>query len=69
MNLYRVTCYHNKDSKTSTFENLVIAGNEVEAKRIVEEEVWTLSGMEIKSVECVDMTMPCLLVSINTDDI
>ena len=70
LKLFRVTCWYNCELKddVNTFENFVIAGNEVEARRIVEEEVWSLSGMEIKCVEEIDMSLPQLLVSINTAD-
>lgn len=66
MKLFKVTCWYSGEYKEDTFENFVIAGNGVEAKRIVEEEVWTMSGMEIAGVEEIDMTMPQLLCSCDT---
>ena len=68
LKLFRVTCFHNGVTRADTFENFVVAGNEVEAKRIVEEEIWSLSGMEIKSIKEIDMSKPQLLVSVNTED-
>lgn len=71
LKLYRVTAYYSYEyiENSNTFENFVIAGNEIEAQRIVEEEVWTLSGMAIKSVEEVNMDFPQLLCFVDTDDI
>ena len=63
LKLFKVTCWYDHTYKNSTFENFVIAGNEIEARRIVEEEVWTLSGMEIKNIEEIDMSLPQLLCS------
>lgn len=69
MKLFKVTCWHDSELKVDTFENFVIAGNEIEARRIVEEEVWSLSGMEVKRVTEIDISFPQLLASINTEDI
>ena len=69
MKLFKVTCWHDGELKVDTFENFVIAGNEIEARRIVEEEVWSLSGMEVKCVTEIDISFPQLLASINTEDI
>ena len=69
LKLFKVTCWFNYELKTDTFENFVIAENEMVARSIVEKEVWSLSGMEIKCVEEIDMSFPQLLCSINTDDI
>ena len=63
LKLFKVTCWSDHIYKNSTFENFVIAGNEIEARRIVEEEVWTLSGMKIKNIEEIDMSLPQLLCS------
>lgn len=68
MKLFKVTCWHDSEIKTDTFENFVVARNEIEAKKIVNEEVWSLSGMEIKNVKEIDISLPQLLVSINTDN-
>ncbi len=69
MKLYKVTAWFDGYQKTDTFENFVIAENKTDAKRIVEEEIWTLSGMKIKSVEEIDMTFPQLICYVNTKDI
>ena len=70
LKLYMVTALYNYEDPdgSDTFENFVIAGNEIEARRIVEEEVWTLSGMAVKSVEEVNMDLPQLLCFVDTDD-
>lgn len=69
LKLFKVTCWYDYVLKEKTFESFVIAGNEVEAKRIVEEEVWSYSGMEIKCVQEIDMSLPQLICFINTDDL
>ena len=69
LKLFKVTCWHCDEIKSDTFVNFVVAGNDVEAKRIVEEEIWTLSGMGIKDVEEIDMAYPQLLCSVNTSDL
>lgn len=68
LKLFQVTCWYDYELKTKTFENFVIAGNEVEAKRIVEEEVWSYSGMGIKCIKEIDMSFPQLLCCIDTDE-
>lgn len=68
LKLFQVTCWNNYQRKEDIFENFVIAGNDVEARRIIEEEVWTISGMEIKEVKEVDMSFPQLLCFVRTDD-
>lgn len=68
LKLFQVTCWNDYQRKEYAFENFVIAGNEVEARRIVEEEVCTISGMEIKEVKEVDMSFPQLLCFVRTDD-
>lgn len=68
LKLFKVICWYDCDSKIDTFVNFVIAGNSTEAKRIVEEEVWTLDGMEIKSIEEIDMSYPQLLCTVDIDD-
>lgn len=67
LKLFRVTCWYG-DFKPDTFENIVIAGNIIEAKRIVEEEVWSLNGMKIKHVEEINMFLPQLLCSYDSED-
>ena len=69
MELFKVTAWFDHEYKTNTFENFVIAKNESDAKRMVNEEIWTLYGMEIKCVEKIDMSVPQILCSINTEDI
>lgn len=71
LKLYKVTAWFDYDEPeySDTFDNFVIAGNEIEAQRIVEEEVWALSGMAIKSVEEVNMEFPRLLCYVSTNDI
>ena len=69
LKLFRVTSWFDYKRKTDTFENYVIAENEIHAGRIVEQEVWSLSGMGIKNIEEIDMSLPQLLCSIDTQDI
>lgn len=71
LKLFRVTCWHDyiRRDDDYTFENFVIAENETHAKEIVDNNVWSLSGMEIKCVEEVDMTVPRLLCFMNTEDL
>lgn len=66
LKLFKVECYYDSELKDNTFTCIAIAGNEIEVKRIVEEEVWTLSGMKIKSVEEIDMHFPQLLVAVDS---
>jgi hypothetical protein len=54
-------CFECTEEWDATSTCYVIAGNEVEAKRVTEEELWTLGGMSIKSVEEIDMTLPQVL--------
>ena len=68
LKLYKVTALFNP-IRLDTFESLVIAGNEIEAQRIVEEEVWTLGGMEIENIEQINMEFPQILCCINTKNI
>ena len=69
LKLFRVTSWFDYKQKADTFENFVIAENEMAARRIVEQEVWSLSGMGIKNTEEIDMSLPQLLCFINTKDI
>ena len=69
LKLFKVTCWHDNELKNTTFVNIVVAGNKVEAKRIVEEEIWTLGGMGIKSIEEIDLHYPQFILSANSDDI
>lgn len=66
LKLFRITAWFDYEQETDTFENFVIANNENEAKRIVEQEVWSMGGMKIKSIEEIDMTTQQLLCSVNT---
>ena len=63
LSLFKVTCWFDGEEKVDTFDNFVIAGNAIEAERIVKEEIWDLSEMEIKSLEKIDMSLPTLLCS------
>lgn len=67
LKLFKVTCWYSGEVKEDTVTSLVIAGNETEAKRIVEEAIWTLGGMEFKSIEEIDMSSPQLLCSYNPE--
>ena len=49
MTLYKVTCYAN-EYHMGTFDVYVYAYNVQQAINIVNEEVWTISGMSIKEV-------------------
>lgn len=69
MKLFRVTCWYNSNLKEDTFESFVIAENKVEAEKIVKESVWTLGGMEVKSISEVDMSTQKVLVSIDSKDL
>lgn len=69
LKLFQVTCYHNSKLQTDTFENFVIASDENEACKIVNEGVWSLSGMSIKCVKEISMNEPILLCSLNTSDL
>ena len=67
LKLYKVIYYYiNKENESRTFESIVIAGNEVEARCIVEEEAWLLNEITFKSIVEIDMSLPQLLVSIDT---
>ena len=64
MKLFKVEVYTSCRRK---YELFILAGNDVEAKRIVEEE----SGIDIESfikIELVDMKYPCLLCEIDITD-
>lgn len=45
----------------------IVAGNEIEVKRIVEEEIWF--EIKIKSIEEIDMSLPQFLCSYETENI
>ena len=49
MTLYKVTCYGN-EYHMGTFDVYVYAYNVQQAINIVNEEVWTISGMSIKEI-------------------
>lgn len=68
MKLFKVEC------KTGQYEDkfycFVIAGNDCEAKKIVEEEIFTLNGMTIVSACEEEMEeFPRLLCTCSEDDI
>ena len=49
MTLYKVTCY-GSEYHMDTFDVYVYAYNVQQAMNIVNEEVWTISGMSIKEI-------------------
>ena len=61
LKLYKVIIWSDLELKTDTIESYVIAGNEIEVQRIIEEELWMLSDVEIKSIEEIDMKYPQFL--------
>lgn len=61
LKLYKVIIWSDPELKTDTIESYVIAGNEIEVQRIIEEELWMLSDVEIKSIEEIDMKFPQFL--------
>lgn len=60
LKLFKVTVYTSEEGN-KTNEIIVIAGNEIEAKRIVNEEYWTISGMIVKNVERIEMEYPTII--------
>ena len=60
LKLFKVTVYISEE-RNKTNEIIVIAGNEIEAKRIVNEEYWTISGMIVKSVKKIEMEYPTII--------
>lgn len=54
-------CFENTEEWDAASTCYIVAGNEVEVRKVTEEELWTLGGMSIKSVEEVDMTLPQVL--------
>ena len=64
LRLFKVTCWGFNDD---IIVNFIVADNEIEAKRIAEEETWF--EVNIKCVEEIDMSLPQLLCSYNTIDI
>ena len=58
-------------SKTSNiFYAFVVAGNETEAEKITEEEIWSLSGITIRSITEGEMKeYPRVLCTCSQDDI
>ena len=60
LKLFKVTVYISEE-KNKTNEIIVIAGNEIEAKRVVNEEYWTISSMIVKSAEKIEMEYPTII--------
>ena len=56
--VYIVTCWHDYLTKydDDIFMNFVVANNEEEARQIVEDNIWTLSGMGIKEISEIDLS-------------
>lgn len=68
MTLYKVTCYDDIDSCISTFDVYVYAYNIQQAINIVNEEVWTISGMSIKEVVEVEKKLGILCIDADRDE-
>ena len=58
-------------SKTSNiFYAFVIAGNKTEAEKIVEEEIWSLAGIMVLSIEEEEMKeYPRIICTCSQDDV
>lgn len=54
-------CFEYTEDWDATSTCYIVAGNDVEARKVAEEELWTLDGMSIKSIEEVNMTLPQVL--------
>ena len=68
LKLYKVIAYFNHEVSWYTFDSFVIAGNEIEAQRIVEEEMHpSINNMTIKSIEEIDMEFPQFLFTYISD--
>ena len=57
LKLFKVNVYIN-EKKNKTCEIIVIAGNEIEARRIVNEEYCIIYNMIVKSVKKIEMEYP-----------
>ena len=69
MKLFKVKCQTNEDCG-NIFYAFIIAENEVEAKNIIGQEVWTLGGMVVLSITEEDMKeYPRLLCTCSEHDI
>lgn len=68
MTLYKVTCYNDIDSRIDTFDVYVYAYNVQQAMDIVNEEVWTISGMSIKEVVEVEKKLGILCIDADGDE-
>ena len=65
MKLFKVKC-----QTSNVFYAFVIAGNEIEAKKIAEEEIWSLGGIMILSVTEEEMKeYPRVICTCSQDDI
>ena len=66
MKLFKVKCQTSND----VFYAFVIAGNETEAEKITEEEIWSLAGIMILSITEEEMKeYPRVLCTCSQDDI
>ena len=69
MKLFKVECQTN-ENYGNIFYAFIIAGNEVEAKSIIEQEVWTLGGMVVLSITEEEMReYPRVLCTCSKDDV
>lgn len=57
LKLFKVTVY-TSEKKNKTCEIIVIADNEIEAKRIVNKEYCTIYNMIVKSAKKIEMEYP-----------
>lgn len=70
MKLFKVKGHTSRTRYGNVFFAFVIAENDVEARRIAEEEIWSLGGTEILSVTEEDTeNWPRLLCICTEDDI
>ena len=60
LKLFKVTVY-TSENRDKTCDIAVIAGNKIEAKRIVDEEYWTISGMIVKDAVEIEMEYPTIV--------
>lgn len=54
-------CYENTEDGDATSTLYVIADTGADAKKLVEEGFWTIGGMEVKSIEEVNVESPQVL--------
>jgi hypothetical protein len=66
LKLFKVTYWYDHTDENTTFSTIVIAGNDIEAKRIVEEEAYGINCIKIKDIQEIHMTTPQLVCYIDT---